>query len=291
MLDLTPKSAATIRPRSSFESRQPRRLLMALVLLVVALGVLLFRDRDFWFGDGELLDASAASTHAAKPVARTPEGAQPASSPAKSATPAINPQPSKTTTAPAAKAKPAKAQTPGAQPANTPNVAAVRTVLPPLDVEVIAGDKHRDVHPGSNALKVEISNAASVARQAAPQSAAKMEVASNAVERTPLATATLQSSNATVNTPYPMLAQQMKVQGSVVLRALVGADGVIQNVHVLSGPAILTSAAQQAVRQWRFKPVIQNGQAVETQATITVNFTIRVTDDAPRTTWQAQGGY
>jgi hypothetical protein len=52
---------------------------------------------------------------------------------------------------------------------------------------------------------------------------------------------------------------------------------------VLSGPAILASAAQQAVREWRFKPMLQNGQAVESKAKITVNFTIKVADSS-RTT-------
>jgi protein TonB len=46
---------------------------------------------------------------------------------------------------------------------------------------------------------------------------------------------------------------------------------------VLSGPAILAPAAREAVRQWRFKPYLQNGRAVETQAEITVNFLISTT--------------
>jgi protein TonB len=76
----------------------------------------------------------------------------------------------------------------------------------------------------------------------------------------------------------------MNVQGSVVLQALIAADGRIQNLRVMSGPAILATAAQQAVRDWKFKPVFQNGMAVETKATITVNFTIRVADSAANTT-------
>jgi protein TonB len=78
---------------------------------------------------------------------------------------------------------------------------------------------------------------------------------------------------------YPLLGQHTRVQGSVVLQAVVGTDGTIQNLRVISGPAILTAAAQQAVREWRFKPYLQNGQPVETKATITVNFSIRVSDN------------
>jgi protein TonB len=68
----------------------------------------------------------------------------------------------------------------------------------------------------------------------------------------------------------------MKVQGSVLLQAFVSADGGIRDLRVLSGPPILVSAAMEAVRQWRFKPYLQNGQPVETQAKISVNFTIKI---------------
>jgi len=73
---------------------------------------------------------------------------------------------------------------------------------------------------------------------------------------------------------YPTLARQMKVQGSVVLRAFIGRDGLIQDLHVVSGPPILASAAEEAVKQWHFKPHYVGAEAVETQAKITVNFTI-----------------
>jgi protein TonB len=66
------------------------------------------------------------------------------------------------------------------------------------------------------------------------------------------------------------------------LQAVISADGVIQNLHVLSGPAILAAAAQQAVREWRFKPLLQNGQPVESKAKITVNFTIKVADSSSK---------
>src|SRR5205807_5376156 len=73
---------------------------------------------------------------------------------------------------------------------------------------------------------------------------------------------------------YPMLARQMKVQGSVILQALIGRDGLIQDLHVVSGPPILATAAEEAVKQWHFKPHYQGSETVETEAKITVNFTI-----------------
>jgi TonB family protein len=65
---------------------------------------------------------------------------------------------------------------------------------------------------------------------------------------------------------------------------VISAEGSVQSLRVLSGPAILSAAAQQAVREWRFKPVVQNGQAVETKARITVNFSIKVADSSVDTT-------
>jgi len=73
---------------------------------------------------------------------------------------------------------------------------------------------------------------------------------------------------------YPLLARQMKVQGAVSLQALIARDGTIQELQILSGPEILATAAREAVKQWHFKPYLQSGQPVETQARITVNFTI-----------------
>jgi protein TonB len=80
-----------------------------------------------------------------------------------------------------------------------------------------------------------------------------------------------------VDPNYPLLAREMKVQGSVILDAFIGRDGSIQALKIVSGPTILANAAMEAVRQWRFKPYLQAGQAVETEARITVNFTISTT--------------
>ena len=88
------------------------------------------------------------------------------------------------------------------------------------------------------------------------------------------------SSDTTIVAEYPMLARQMKVQGSVLMQALIAASGKIEELRVISGPAILSAAARQAVMQYHFKPYLQAGQPVETSARVTVNFAIRVLDDA-----------
>ena len=73
---------------------------------------------------------------------------------------------------------------------------------------------------------------------------------------------------------YPPLAKTARVQGAVQLAAIIGKDGTIQNLHVLSGHPLLTQAALDAVKQWRYKPYILNGEPVEVDTQITVNFTL-----------------
>lgn len=73
---------------------------------------------------------------------------------------------------------------------------------------------------------------------------------------------------------YPPLARQARIQGTVVLRAIISRDGRIENLQVLSGHPMLVPAAIEAVRQWRYQPYILNDQPVEVETQITVNFTL-----------------
>jgi protein TonB len=77
-----------------------------------------------------------------------------------------------------------------------------------------------------------------------------------------------------VTPQYPPLAQQARIQGTVVLQALIGKDGTIQNLHVVSGHPMLTNSALEAVKEWRYKPYYLNGEPVEVETTINVNFTL-----------------
>jgi periplasmic protein TonB len=74
---------------------------------------------------------------------------------------------------------------------------------------------------------------------------------------------------------YPPLALEKNLQGRVVLRALIGRDGSIQDVQLLSGPPLLASAVLDAVRRWHYTPFYRNGQPVEMPTQITVEFTIK----------------
>jgi protein TonB len=78
-----------------------------------------------------------------------------------------------------------------------------------------------------------------------------------------------------VEPAYPPLAKQARIQGVVVLTAIIGKDGNVQNLQVVSGHPLLAPAAIEAVKQWRYKPFLLNGQPVEVETTVTVNFHVR----------------
>jgi protein TonB len=246
MLELKPRSTvASPEERAAVKARQSQRLLFALLLLLVAIIVVVVTDRQFWFGSNQLvLDGDENQPAVAPAVTSAPKAAQHSQPvPTKKHVPAANS---------------------AAQKSASPVVAAKRTVLPPLNVEVVAGSAQRAIHPNT---KIEMANSA-------PASSAVKDAAGR--ERI--------QSEAAPQASYPLLAQHMNVQGSVVLKAVIGADGIISDLHILSGPAILAAAAQQAVREWHFKPVLQNGQPVETMAKIVVNFSIKVADDSEKNT-------
>ncbi len=77
-----------------------------------------------------------------------------------------------------------------------------------------------------------------------------------------------------VKPTYPALARQARIQGQVVLQAVIAKDGSIQNLHLVSGHPMLTQSAMDAVKQWRYKPYFLNGEPVEVETQITVNFTL-----------------
>ena len=78
-----------------------------------------------------------------------------------------------------------------------------------------------------------------------------------------------------VEPQYPQMAKIARVQGAVVLNAVIGKDGAIQNLHVeRSASPLLNQAALEAVKQWKYRPYILNGEPVEVDTTITVNFTL-----------------
>src|SRR5579863_1185383 len=238
------------------------RMFMALVVLLVALAVLVVKDRDFWFGNSDAVTAED-NTPEWNPNAFWQPPATPVVATTKSAVA------TKTSAEPAvAKHSVIASNRTVSQPTVTRPA-----VIPPLEVEVIAGNGRNSVQLGNSP----VTDSKSVVTESAVVTQGPATVAAERV-RMSLAKATVPSPES----PYPLLGRQMKVQGAVLLKALIGADGVIRDLRVLGGPAILATAAREAARQWQFKPYLQNGKPVETQATITVNFTIKVLDNGAR---------
>jgi len=77
-----------------------------------------------------------------------------------------------------------------------------------------------------------------------------------------------------VQPPYPPLARQARIQGQVILQAEISKDGTIENLHLISGHPMLAPAAIEAVKQWRYKPYLLNGEPVAVETTVMVNFSL-----------------
>jgi len=237
-------TALPLQPTSPDAEVQRKRMLIALGILLVALVAVVLKDWDFWFPPSAEVQEAAIRSKSKSMAAVT------ASAPANVAR----------------ERKPVKSAAPAA--AEAPFMATTeRAALPPLEVEVVAGNRHIGVPAKSNAIHVDVNSGAT--SSAAPSSGMV-----TAGDRMQLSPQTAQSVTVSVPPDYPLLARQMKVQGAVSLQALISREGTIQELQILSGPGILATAAREAVKQWHFKPYMVNGQAVETQARILVNFTI-----------------
>jgi protein TonB len=75
-----------------------------------------------------------------------------------------------------------------------------------------------------------------------------------------------------ISPTYPANALRMHIEGSVELLATVSKEGNISHIKVLSGDAQLTRAASEAVKQWKYKPYLLNGEPVDIQTQVTINF-------------------
>jgi TonB family protein len=252
------------------EQKQRRQMLIALALLLAALILVLIKDYDFWFPPEPPAQSESEPVEQPAPEVKTPS------------------ETAATVTPPAvAHSRPKKRRTPqptvvepGPAPALAPVVLS-RAVLPPLEVEVVAGDERRTIPATSNSVRVDLQARAPFSQGPPPSSPSPFANTTpdstgvaDATARVHISPGAAELLSRPVEPNYPMLAKQMKVQGAVVLEALIGRDGNIQDLHVLSGPTILSTAAREAVKQWRFRPYLQSGEAVETEARITVNFTI-----------------
>jgi TonB family protein len=241
------------------EFRQRRKTAAALVVLLVVLGLVLYRHRDFWFA--ELPDsgqaASANSDTGAAVVAKKRHGAKS--------------QASRSAAVTSAKNDFAAGSAPGTPESVEP---------PPIQVEVVASTGHQLIHPRNHSIELSMQGnpVSRSTYEALPMTGTAVEdaasVTSNVAENVQVSVDSAEIVDSSAKLDYPLLARQMKIKGSVILEALIGRDGVIQDLDVVSGAPILADAAKAAVRQWHFKPHVQGNDTVETNAKIKVNFII-----------------
>ena len=71
---------------------------------------------------------------------------------------------------------------------------------------------------------------------------------------------------------YPFIARASRTEGTVVLAAIISKGGTIENLRVVSGSPMLQEAALDAVKTWRYRPYLLNGEPVEVETTVTVIF-------------------
>jgi TonB family protein len=74
---------------------------------------------------------------------------------------------------------------------------------------------------------------------------------------------------------YPIEAKKARIQGKVVLEAVIGKTGAVENLKAVSGPNELQQSALDAVRQWTYRPFLWNGEPIEVKTTITVIYTLK----------------
>jgi len=74
---------------------------------------------------------------------------------------------------------------------------------------------------------------------------------------------------------YPKWARVQHIEGRVEFVARIGKDGRVRDLSFVKGPKLLVPFAQAAIGKWRYKPTVLNGERVEIQTAISVNFTLR----------------
>ena len=77
-----------------------------------------------------------------------------------------------------------------------------------------------------------------------------------------------------VQPEYPDDAKAQRIQGAVQLKAIIDRDGNVANLQLISGDPVLAPAAIEAVKQWKYRPYLFNGNPIEVETTVTVNFTL-----------------
>ena len=164
--------------------------------------------------------------------------------------------------------------TPEAQLKSPPGIIE-STIRSPLALDVISGGgRHQLIGTRDDSIYLDSQDKTLAATNVADANAGPGQGVIKAVEQTRLSPGAVELASPPVASADLVLAKSHTMEGSVVLLAQIDKDGNIQNVHVIGGPEIFFGAAREAIKQWRFKPYYESGQAVETEAKITVKFAI-----------------
>lgn len=95
------------------------------------------------------------------------------------------------------------------------------------------------------------------------------------VKKMAVSSGVMQGNLLTKTTPtYPAIAKAARISGTVVLQATISKSGSIENLHVVSGPPMLQQSAMDAVRTWKYKPYLLNGDPVEVETQVNVVFNL-----------------
>jgi protein TonB len=229
------------------------QLLFALALLVTALILVVVRNRQFWLDALNYQDLANQTT----------------SDTISKSVPHVNPAPSRKT---GSRHAPSSTVEPQGNVSSEPQEA----LLSPLQVDVTYSSGQRQTIVASNsAIHLDLQNSRMSSGLPSGSTAVGTKgYASGSGVQVRFSSGAVEILGQPKEPVYPLPAQQAHVQGSVVLQASIGEDGNVQALQVISGPAMLTTAALEAVKQWHFKPYFEAGKAVPSETRITVNFSI-----------------
>jgi len=252
---------------NAFETaaKQKRLLRMLLALAMLAVFVLVSVKYYGWFrnilpGASNEVRVSTSDTTAKKPGHVSPARSRRTSS--KGHADAVVPPASETQLPPASKA----------QLALAPGMTEF-TIRSPLVVEVIsAAGQHQIMRTRDDSIYLYLHDETLAAPDVVEANVGYGTGEIQATERIRRSSGAVELASPPVGSVEPLLAKQQTMEGSVVLLSRIDKDGNIQDLQVISGPETLFASASEAVKQWRFKPYYQSGQAVETEAQITVKF-------------------
>ena len=172
--------------------------------------------------------------------------------------------------------KPSNNSTSGSTNTTPPSAPPHATYSPPQAGSLLVFEKGKEIFRMPAATQRERSNMEDTNRMPSPSAKPTLERPASEVERASIYELSPEAASGSllhrVEPEYPQEALQQRIQGPVALGVRIGRDGTVQKTELISGERLLADAAIAAVKQWRFKPRVVNGQRVEMQTTITLNF-------------------